>query len=280
MTITEDTNATDGASVNTYKSGLTGCHGQAATSIPSSGKFFLTSFGGPGDHQQMSCGGYANGTGYYAASRQRYGCGSKLMVQANGKCVVVNALDYGPDVCVENAAGGPILDASPVVSKYLFGSSSAGWSDHFAITVTEVGATTPLGPCEDSNTPAPPAGTSTEGNDSGSDTSQMTEGAACNSATLGRDVDDGTCVQAASDGYWYACDNGVWDDIADSSGCTGEVYGYCDSATLGYDVPARTCVQSASSGTWYQCNGAVWVSPVSTSGRSGPLGQCSTWNPL
>lgn len=280
MAITEDTNATEGASVSTYRNGPTGCHGKADTSIPGNAKYYLTSFGGPGDHQQMSCGGYATGTGYYAASRQRYGCGAKLQIQANGKCVVVSALDYGPDVCVENAAGGPIIDASPTVSKYLFGSSSAGWSDHFAIEVRQVGTTTPVGPCEDSNTPPPPAGTSTEGQGDTGGGASTTSGASCASATLGRDVDDGTCVQAASDGAWYACDNGVWDDIADSSSCTGEVYGYCDSATLGYEVPARTCVQSRSSGIWYQCNGSVWVSPVSTSSRTGALGACSTWNPL
>ena len=50
------------------------------------------------------------------------------------------------DACsVENAAGGPIIDASPLVSEHLFGTSSAGWSDHFAIEVTVVAATTPLG---------------------------------------------------------------------------------------------------------------------------------------
>ena len=105
-------------------------------------------------------------------------------------------------------------------------------------------------------------------------------GAACSSATLARDVDDGTCVQAATDSAWYQCNNGAWDGIASSAACTGEVYGFCASATLGTSVPPRTCVQSASTGTWYQCNGTTWVSPVSTSTETGALGACSSWHAL
>jgi hypothetical protein len=272
--ITEDTNATSGASV-TYTSHLSGCHGVASTTIPSDGAYDLTSFGGPGDEQSMSCGGKADGKGWYAASRQRYGCGAKLQVEANGKCVVLAALDYGPDVCVETAAHSPILDVSPAASKLLFNESSAGWSDHFAVTVTEVSAATPLGPCEAA--PPPPPGTTTEGGGSGS--GMTSAGAACSSATLDRDVDDGTCVQAASDANWYQCDNGAWDSIANDSACDVS-FAFCQSATLGRAVPARTCVQSASTGTWYQCNGTTWVSPVSTSTESGALGDCSSWNPL
>jgi len=279
--VTEDTNATSGASV-TYTQHLSGCHGKASSTIPADGHYDLTSFGGPGDEQKMSCGGQADGKGWYAASRQRYGCGTKLMVQANGKCVVLATLDYGPDICVENAAHSPILDVSPAASKILFNSASAGWSDHFAVTVTQVSASTPLGLC--TSAPPPPPGTTTEGGGggSGSDTGGTSTGAgaACSSSTLDRDVDDGTCVQAASDSQWYQCDNGNWDSIASSAACGGEVYGFCQSATLGTSVPARTCVQSASTSTWYQCNGTTWVSPVSTSSETGPLGDCSSWHAL
>jgi len=263
--VTEDTNATSGASV-TYTSHLTGCHGTASSSIPSNGHYDLTSFGGPGDEQPMSCGGQADGKGWYAASRQRYGCGAKVMVQANGKCVVLATMDYGPDVCVENAAGAPILDVSPAASKILFNTSSAGWSDHLAVVVTEVASSTPLGVCN--------------GSGSGSGSGTTTGGAGCSSSTLDRDVDDGTCVQAATDSQWYECDNGNWDSIASSSACSGEVYGFCASATLGTSVPPRTCVQSASTGTWYQCNGTTWVTPVSTATETGALGACSSWHAL
>ncbi len=132
-------------------SDLKNCHGKASATIPSDGAYELTSFGGPGESGIMSCGDYTkDGTWYYAASRQRYGCGSHIQIEANGKCVVAQTDDYGPDVCVEAAAGKPIIDASPLVSKYLFDTDSAGWSDHLNITVTQVDVSTPLGPCASS----------------------------------------------------------------------------------------------------------------------------------
>lgn len=264
--LSEDTDATSGTSITTIPRGLSGCHGKASSSIPSNGRYVITTFGGPGDHQPMSCGGYANGTTWYAASRQRYGCGSHVKVEANGKCVVLQTDDYGPDVCVENAAGMPIIDVSPLASRALFGVSGAGWSDHLVVTVTEVDTSVPLGPC-------------TAGDGGGGDDGGGGSAMACSSATLDRDVPDGTCVQAASDGEWNRCDDGSWTVISSSSGCA-TAYGFCASATLGEDVPARTCVQAASDGEWYQCNGQGWVTPVSTSAKEGPIGACSTWNPL
>jgi hypothetical protein len=256
----EDDGSTAGVSI--IARGLTGCNGKASAAIPSDGRYVMTTFGGPGDHQSMSCGGYADGTWYYAASRQRYGCGAHLQVEANGVCVVVEADDYGPDVCVEDAAGMPILDASPVVAQALFGESGLGYSDHQTVTVTEVAASTPLGPCEGDPGDPPP-----------------TDPVTCASATLGRDVAEGTCVQAASDALWYACEAGAWNEIPSSAGCT-DAYGWCDSATLGVAVPPRTCVQAASNALWYQCNGQAWVRPVDTAAETGPIGACSSVHPL
>lgn len=265
----EDEGATAGASID-ITDHLSGCHGHASATIPADGKYYITTFGGPGDHQAMSCGGYANGTGWYAASRQRYGCGQHLQVTANGKCVVVETQDYGPDVCVENAAGKPILDVSPRVSMALFGESGAGWSDRLAIVVTEVSSSTPLGACTTAPTPPDPTNPPDPG---------TTAAASCTSATLGRDVDDGTCVQSADDARWYTCTNGAFVQRASSSGCA-VAYGFCASATLGKSVPPRTCVQSASSSTWFQCNGTGWVTPVDTAAETGPLGACASWNAL
>ena len=265
--ISEDTGSTAGTSIQ-ITDDLSGCHGHASSTIPADGRYVMTTFGGPGDGQQMSCGGYADGVGWYAASRQRYGCGSKLQVEANGNCVVLDALDYGPDVCVEAAAHMPILDMSPRAAKALYGVSSAGWSDHMTVTVTEVDASTPVGPC-----------TSTSGGGGGTGGGGTSGGASCSSSTLDRDVDDGTCVQSAGDQSWYQCSNGSWNAISDTSACT-ETFAWCSSATLGHDVPPRTCVQSAATSNWYQCNGQTWVTPVDTSTESGPIGACASWNPL
>ena len=272
--ITEDTDATPGVSIGTTAKSLSGCHGQASSTIPTSGNYVITTFGGGSDTQPMSCGGLANGTGYYAASRQRYGCGAHIKVQANGKCVVLATNDYGPDVCVENAAHSPIIDVSPAASKILFGVSGAGWSDHLSVNVEEVPTSTPLGPCT-------AGGGTSGGGTSGGGTSGggPSTGMSCASSTLDRDVEDGVCVQSASDAQWYECDNGTWTAKASSAGCA-QAFGFCSSATLGRDVPARTCVQAASNSQWYQCNGQGWVTPVSTSAKSGPIGDCATWNPL
>ena len=272
----EATDATSGVSVGATSSDLTGCRGQAATSIPANGTYILTTFGGPGDHQSMSCGGFANGTTWYAASRQRYGCGSKLKITANGKCVVVEALDYGPDVCVERAAGLPIMDVSPKVSKALFDESGAGWSDRMKVQVEEVAAGTPVGVC--ATTTPPPAGGGGGGGSGGGTGGGTPAADSCMSTTLDREVAEGTCVQQASDAKWMTCTAGQWVSRASSAGCA-TAYGFCDSATLGRAVPPRTCVQAASDAKWYQCNGQSWVTPVSTADRSGPLGDCSTWNP-
>ena len=258
----EATGGSSGASVGVIERGLKNCKGHASSEIPADGDFVITTFGGPGDHQAMSCGGQANGTTWYAASRQRYGCGTKIKIEANGKCVVAATDDYGPDVCVEAAANNPIIDVSPLVSKALFGVSGAGWSDGMHVTVTPVAAATPVGPCT-----AEPADTGTSGPTT------------CSSSTLDRDVDDGTCVQSADDGAWYQCDAGAWTPRASSAGCA-TAFGFCQSATLGQAVPPRTCVQAASNAVWYQCNGTSWVTPVDTSAETGPLGACSTWNPL
>lgn len=262
----EDEGATEGASV-TAPVALTGCRGQADASIPADKVYVMTTFGGPGDQQPMSCGGRADGTWYYAASRQRYGCGARIKMEANGKCVVAQTDDYGPDVCVERAVNRPIIDVSPKVAQYLFGASGLGWSDRKTVTVTEVARSTPLGPC----TAAPPPPPDPE--DPPADPPGQ---ATCASATLARDVATGTCVRSTSGGM-YRCVDGAWVSHPATTGCDA-VYDWCQSATLGRSVPPRTCVQSAASGLWYQCNGAGWARPASASG--GPLGACSASYPL
>ncbi len=104
---------------------------------------------------------------------------------------------------------------------------------------------------------------------------------ACVSSTLNKTVDNGTCVQAASDAKWYTCTNGAWVARSSSAGCaTAATYGWCSSATLGRSVAPRTCVEAASDSTWYQCDGKGWVSPVDYNAQSGPAGLCSAMHQL
>jgi len=103
--------------------------------------------------------------------------------------------------------------------------------------------------------------------------------ATCTSATMGKDLPDGVCVQAASDAKWYQCSGGSWVAQASTTGCT-QSFAWCQSATLGRTVPPRSCVQAASDQIWYQCDGTSWATPVDASAETGPAGTCSHSYPL
>jgi hypothetical protein len=219
--------------VSSTDDALTGCHGKASTTIPSDDSYYLTSFGGSGESGVMSCGEYTkSGSWYYMASRQRFGCGAHVMLQANGKCVVAEADDYGPDVCVENAAGKAIIDASPLVAEKLYNEKSAGWSDRLEVTATVVDDSTPLGPCaaaaqtpastDDGGTDTSTGSSSDPGPSSGDPSSIQ-----CDSYTLGSIVSGGTCVQSSTDSDWYQCTSYGW--VALSSDGTGPL-GECTAS--------------------------------------------------
>lgn len=127
------------------------CTGVAGSSQSPDGTYYLTTFGGGSDTQHLAClpnGPIADGTWYYMADNSRFGCGSKVKITnpANGRAVIAQVADYGPDRCVEAAAGREIIDASPLVSQYLFGTSSSGYSQHREVVAQRVDSSMPLGP--------------------------------------------------------------------------------------------------------------------------------------
>src|SRR5262249_53777963 len=74
-----------GQSIIRIEEGLTGCHGVASSAVPSSGDYYLTTFGVTAgvDDGEMSCTTYTkHGSWYYAASRQRYGCFTHVKIEA------------------------------------------------------------------------------------------------------------------------------------------------------------------------------------------------------
>jgi hypothetical protein len=196
----------DGASENVSSTdeSLSGCHGHASSSIPADNEYDLTTFGGPGDSQPMSCGeSTRNGTWYYMASRQRFGCGAHVRITTATKCVVAEADDYGPDVCVEAGAGRPVIDASPMVSRALFNVSSAGWSEHRLIHAEVVDPSTPLGPCDLSADDAPITPDPTPD----STPAPLEQ---CFSYTLQQQIPLQECVQSVNDHRWYQCTSMGW----------------------------------------------------------------------
>ena len=131
------------------------CKDLTLQNIPGDNVYYVTTFTGGG----MACGKKASGDWAYIAGTQRWGCGARVAVKnpANGKQCITEVADCGPNKCVEQAAGKAIIDASPFITKYLFGITSSGWSEHRKVVATKVSSSTPLG-CP-GGTPPPPAPT-------------------------------------------------------------------------------------------------------------------------
>jgi lysozyme len=110
--------------------------------------------------------------------------------------------------------------------------------------------------------------------------SVSTGGTTCMSSTMNASVDQGVCVQSATDQQWYQCEAGNWVAVAATAlGACPTAYGWCNSATLGMNVAPRSCVQSKFDQQWYQCDGTGWVAPVDNQAGTGPAGVCSTSYP-
>jgi hypothetical protein len=122
----------------------------AGRDAASDAAYFLTTFGGGADAQSTACGSMADGTWFYTADSWRWPCGTKLLITnpSNGRSAVAQVADVGPNVCVEQAAGGPVIDASPLVAQHLFGTSSLGWSSRSRVVVNVADPSTPLGPTD------------------------------------------------------------------------------------------------------------------------------------
>lgn len=151
------------------------CTGSYGTTKASDGQYYITAFGcwkdaqgglhgDSGDNCIPSCFAQAKAAGvclpgetgkqceervtWFTADAARFGCLAKLKVTnpANGKSVVAIALDFGPScTAVENKVKKGVLDASGRVDRELFGADQ-GFADHALVHVTEVPASTPLGP--------------------------------------------------------------------------------------------------------------------------------------
>ncbi|MBK7586302.1 MAG: hypothetical protein IPI67_39715 [Myxococcales bacterium] len=255
---------------------LKGCYGKTSSTIPASGVYVLTTFGGPSEPQPLACGGHSkSGSWYYAASRQRYGCGTRVRIKANGKCVVAQTDDAGPDVCVEKAVGLPVMDASPLVGKALFGTAGLGWSDKKKVTVEVAPNGTPLGPCMEKGDS--PGGGGSGGGSAGSGGSSAgganAGGAnAGGSSAGGAGGAGGANAGGSSAGGTSGSGVGCTPSLCGSAIATSDSFGecHCDSACTGYaDCCSNYSSVCKGSGSGGSGSGGSAGSGGSSSGGSG-----------
>jgi MYXO-CTERM domain-containing protein len=195
-----------------------GCSSVSYSDIPSNHSYYVTTFGGGADTQGMSCGGTADGKWAYIADKARFGCGAKVKISAKGKSCIAKVADCGPNKCVEEAASSsgcsghhPIIDASPFITRYLFGKGGVGWSDHLSVTAELVDKDTPIG-CPGGEEPAPKLDAKFVGQ--GSDAAKDSTGAAYYQACPGEEVH-----------FWFKLRNtgsAAWVDLGSSGNSAGE----------------------------------------------------------
>jgi len=224
--------------ISSSDSSLSGCHGTASGERSSDDVYYLTTFGGPSEPQPMSCGSHTmSGSWYYAADKSRFGCGTKLQIVANGRCVIAEVADYGPDVCVENAAGRGVLDASPLVARELFGQDELGWSSRREVAVSIADASAALGPCDASaaqpeapmEAPASAAPAAPMSEPAPGPSGQPPRSASdCYDDALGIAVPEAACAQFVSGGFYYQCYLADWYNTDDEGfGPLGACSFYC-----------------------------------------------------
>ena len=243
----------------------------AGRDVPSDNAYYLTTFGGGGDTQRMSCGGSADATWYYVADKWRFGCGAHVRITnpATGASCVAQVADVGPNICVEQAAGRPVIDASPLVSLALFHVHEAGWSDRRDIVAELVDNTTPLG-CDDGS------GSTGTGMGTTCASGQTRCGTSC--VDVQSDIRNcGACGHACDAGS--TCDGGMCNAGTDTGSCpSGQLD--CGSGCIDVQSDMRNCgachnACDAGVACMGGACGGTGTTGTGTSGCDGTLTTCS-----
>jgi hypothetical protein len=273
---------------------LASCVGLYGKVPAADGKYDATEFGcwvdkngkshsDPGDNcvptclpqaQQSVCKGMSGAAcersiNWFSADAARFGCMQRIRVTsaANGKSVVLVALDFGPNCSLENKVKKPLLDMSGAATEYLFG-GEVGYQDGAHVSVELVDGSTPLGPVVQGSSSSSSSGNASSS--SGNASSSSSGGAACAhalcdaGAALEPSCDP--CAQSICAGDPYCCAS-AWD-----SQCTGEVASVCGQTCGGSSSSSSS---SSSSGGGASCSGDGDCNPGNNgSGLICASGQC------
>jgi hypothetical protein len=212
--------------------------------VPDDDIYYITTFGGPNEGQDMWICGHQktdNGSWAYIAGYERFGCHTKVRIShpTSGKSCIGVVADCGPNKCVEQAASFsecrdhfPILDVSPFITQYIFGITQSGWSEKRKVTGTVVHPDSVAGcPGEEFEEPTDPCIPSEEVcNGLDDDCNGLTDEGVCVACVPGR-IDDCTTVDGAAglrecgpEAWWGRCipvvaqDAWTADDGQDSAG--------------------------------------------------------------
>lgn len=286
---TATSHQTSDESTRGNKAAVTDCNGLYGTTPAPDGEYDGTSFGcwvdasgnghsDQGDNcipsciaqaQQADCAGLDGPScekqiNWYSADAARFGCLARIQVtnEANGKAVVLMALDNGPNCKLERAIDKPLLDMSGAATEYLFG-GEVGYKDGASVHVDVVDPSTPLGPVTNggttstgsTSTGSTSGGSSGQGGDTGSSSGQGGNAPSGSSSSSSGGTSSGAPSDAmdrakSAMGFSYWWGHGAW--LASGPGSDG---GTCDGS-------CPNCTHDGSYGA--DCSGfvaKVWQVP-------------------
>ena len=221
---------------------------------------------------------------YYSTGAVVYGLGTRLCLSTPaGKGLVVFVYDDGPSCTIERKVSAHVLDVSPPTAEYLFGESQISATERKAVFVTQVGASTPLGPDDGCGSSA-----QSSGRDAGTSDAGSTTGSGADNAS---DAGCVSCSSCASDSdcnpggpLGLVCNSGACQPGCHSSAqCAGGmacVSGACQGTGSGQSCSNDGACNPGGNGAGMICSGGVcvsgchasWQCPGNTTCKGG---QCS-----
>jgi hypothetical protein len=227
---------------------------------------------------------------YYSTGAVAYGLGTRLCLSTGaGKGLVVFVYDDGPSCTIERRVNAHVLDVSPPTAQYLFGESQISAPERKAVFVTQVGASTPLGPNDGCASAAADAGS-----DAGASPTSSSGDAGASPTSSSGGASDGGCASSTPCAGDSDCNPGGPLGLVCSSGacqpgchtsaqCVGGtscVSGSCQGTGAGRSCSNDGACNPGGNGAGMICSGgacvsgcrASWQCPGGTTCKSGQCG--------